>query len=206
MSAARFGPEAGLPAGFAVYPGGTVLLRGHSPGRVPTWFGPAVGERGTNRFDLPARKRASAPGVCYPAATLDGVLLERVIRVARDSSGAARDHDLQKHARSPAGRSLLRSVDPAWRADRRRGSTTAVRVHAAACRASRDACAGRIARVAACTSGRNSVRLTIWRIDRVRRVVGSCGGRTGIGRDGSARRGSASAGGGLRSAWIGLVQ
>lgn len=83
MSAFRFGPEAGLPAGFAVCPAGMALLRGHSPGRVPWWFGPAVGERGTNRFDLPMRERASDPGVCYLSTTLDGVLLERVIRDAR---------------------------------------------------------------------------------------------------------------------------
>ncbi len=83
MSAFRFGPDAGLPAGFAQCPTGTVLLRGHSPDRAPAWFGPAVGERGTNRFDLPFRGRASDPGVCYLASTLDGVLLERVIRDAR---------------------------------------------------------------------------------------------------------------------------
>ena len=42
-----------------------------------------MGERGTNRFDLPYRERESDPGVCYLASTLDGVLLERVIRDAR---------------------------------------------------------------------------------------------------------------------------
>lgn len=83
MSAFRFGADADLPAGFALLPSGTTLLRGHSPARDPAWFGPAVGQRGTNRFDIPLRSRASTPGVCYLAPTLAGVLLERVIRDTR---------------------------------------------------------------------------------------------------------------------------
>lgn len=100
MSAFRFGPDAGLPAGFAVCPIGTLLLRGHSPGREPAWFGPAVGAHGSNRFDLALRERASDPGVCYLSPTLEGVLLERVIRdVRRDVlsiTNANRQHALTR--------------------------------------------------------------------------------------------------------------
>ena len=83
MSAFRFGPDAGLPAGFARCPAGTRLLRGHSPDREPAWFGPAIGARGLHRFDLPQRESASDPGICYLAPTLEGVVLERVIRDIR---------------------------------------------------------------------------------------------------------------------------
>jgi hypothetical protein len=74
-----FGPDAGLPAGYARCVAGTVLWRGHTPGRAPDWFGPAVGAAGSNRFDAPVRA-AGDPGTCYLAEGLEGVLLERVLR------------------------------------------------------------------------------------------------------------------------------
>lgn len=80
MSALLFGPAGGLPAGYARCLAGTTLLRGHTPGRVPDWFGPRVGGAGVGRFDLPMRAAATDPGVCYLAPALAGVLLERVIR------------------------------------------------------------------------------------------------------------------------------
>lgn len=79
MSALLFGPDGGVPPGYARCPAGTILLRGHSPDKLPDWFGPAVGTAGTNRFDWPFRN-AGDPGVCYLAPQLTGVLLERVIR------------------------------------------------------------------------------------------------------------------------------
>jgi hypothetical protein len=74
-----YGPDAGLPAGYARCAAGTTLWRGHTPGLVPGWFGPAIGAVGTNRFDAPVRE-AGDPGTCYLAAGLEGVLLERVLR------------------------------------------------------------------------------------------------------------------------------
>lgn len=79
MSALTFGPDAGLPAGYARCAAGTLLWRGHTPGRAADWFGPAVGAAGTNRFDVP-RRGPGDPGTCYLALGLDGVLLERVLR------------------------------------------------------------------------------------------------------------------------------
>ncbi len=79
MSALRFGPAGGLPAGYARCEAGTTLMRGHSPNKAPDWFGPAVGRVGVHRFDVPLRTEDD-PGVCYLAPSLEGVLLERVIR------------------------------------------------------------------------------------------------------------------------------
>ena len=79
----RFGPDAGVPAGYARCVRGARLFRGHSPDRDPAWFGPAIGARGTNRWDHPLRETAADPGVCYLAPTLTGVLLERVVRDVR---------------------------------------------------------------------------------------------------------------------------
>lgn len=79
MSALLFGPDGGVPPGYARCPAGTILLRGHSPDKLPDWFGPAVGTAGANRFDWPFRT-VGDPGVCYLAPQLTGVLLERVIR------------------------------------------------------------------------------------------------------------------------------
>jgi len=79
VSALRFGPAGGLPAGYARCEAGTVLMRGHRPNKAPDWFGPAVGRAGVHRFDVPLRT-ADDPGVCYLAPSLEGVLLERVIR------------------------------------------------------------------------------------------------------------------------------
>jgi hypothetical protein len=83
VNCARHGPDGGVPAGFAVIPAGTVLLRGHTPGKTAAWFGPSVGAVGVNRFDLPQRDEASAPGVCYLAPRMEGVLVERVVRDVR---------------------------------------------------------------------------------------------------------------------------
>lgn len=80
MSAVVYGPDAGLRAGYARVRAGTVLLRGHTPGRRPDFFGPAIGRSGTQRFDLPERRSAEDPGTCYLALSLEGVLLERVVR------------------------------------------------------------------------------------------------------------------------------
>ncbi len=74
------GPAAGLPAGYATWASGASLLRGHSPLSSPNWYGPAIGATGTNRFDLPTPRAATDPGVCYVAASLTGVLHERVFR------------------------------------------------------------------------------------------------------------------------------
>jgi len=79
VSALRFGPDGALPAGYARCAAGTTLLRGHSPDKAPDWFGPAVDGTGVGRFDVPLRT-ADAPGACYLSPTLEGVLLERVIR------------------------------------------------------------------------------------------------------------------------------
>lgn len=83
MTSFLIGPNGAVPAGYARCPAGTVLLRGHSPGVAPDWFGPAVGESGINRFDMPYRRTASDPGTCYLAPELDGVILERIIRDVR---------------------------------------------------------------------------------------------------------------------------
>jgi hypothetical protein len=80
VSGLVFGPDGGLPAGYARWPVGTAFHRGHTPGRSPVWFGPAPGTWGSNRFDPPHPRTARDPGVCYLAATLVGVLLERVLR------------------------------------------------------------------------------------------------------------------------------
>ena len=80
MTGFAFGPDARLPAGYARCAAGTVLYRGHAPGRSADWFGPAVGAPGTNRFDVPLRRTAADPGTCYLAERIDGVLLERVLR------------------------------------------------------------------------------------------------------------------------------
>jgi len=79
VSALRCGPAGGLPAGYARCEAGTVLMRGHSPSKAPDWFGPAVTRADVRRFDVPLRT-ADDPGVCYLAPSLEGVLLERVIR------------------------------------------------------------------------------------------------------------------------------
>ncbi|HKG93773.1 MAG TPA: RES domain-containing protein [Gemmatimonadaceae bacterium] len=98
MTGFAFGPDAGLPAGYARCAAGTVLYRGHTPGRAPDWFGPALGAAGTNRFDAPMRRTAADAGVCYLAERIDGVLLERVLRgvwrplISRRTLG--RDHAL----------------------------------------------------------------------------------------------------------------
>jgi hypothetical protein len=76
----EFGPEAGLEPGFALGRVGTTLLRGHTPGRAPDWFGPAVGHRGIGRFDVPVRDDRNDVGTCYFAETLAGVIYERVLR------------------------------------------------------------------------------------------------------------------------------
>jgi hypothetical protein len=47
---------------------------------MPDWFGPAVGQQGVNRFDVPLRLQPSQVGTCYLADSLEGVLLERVMR------------------------------------------------------------------------------------------------------------------------------
>lgn len=57
------------------------MLRGHTPGRDPAWFGPAIGRPGMGRFDWPHREQGN-PGICYVAPRLTGVMLERVIRDA----------------------------------------------------------------------------------------------------------------------------
>jgi hypothetical protein len=80
MSVFRFGRRGGVLPGQARCPAGTRLLRGYHPDFSPNWFGPAVAKPGTNRFDLPMRQTATDPGTCYFAASLAGVLLERVIR------------------------------------------------------------------------------------------------------------------------------
>lgn len=80
MSAVAHGPAGGLTAGYARVRAGTRLLRGHTPGRRPDFFGPDLGRPGTQRFDLPHRRSAADPGTCYLALSLEGVLLERVVR------------------------------------------------------------------------------------------------------------------------------
>lgn len=75
-----FGADGGLPPGYVRFLAGTPLLRGHSPDKQPDWFGPAIGAAGTNRFDVPVRTTAADPGTCYLARSLQGVLLERVLR------------------------------------------------------------------------------------------------------------------------------
>jgi hypothetical protein len=62
-----------------VCPAGTLLFRGHTLGLSPNWFGPAIGKTGSGRWDVPFRGPGD-PGVCYLAPTLEGALLERVIR------------------------------------------------------------------------------------------------------------------------------
>lgn len=80
MTSIDFGPNAGLPAGYARWNAGATLLRGHSPGNSANWFGPALGSLGTNRFDPPRPRTSTDPGVCYIAEALTGVLHERVFR------------------------------------------------------------------------------------------------------------------------------
>jgi hypothetical protein len=75
-----FGPAGSLPAGYARVPTGTVLLRGHDPAWPPDFFGPPPGARGTQRFDVPRQPPTGGLGTCYLAFTLEGVLLERVVR------------------------------------------------------------------------------------------------------------------------------
>ena len=79
MGFLQFGPAPGLPAGYALCPAGTLLYRGHTPGLSPNWFGPALGKKGGCRWDVPLRGPGD-PGVCYFAPTLEGVILERVLR------------------------------------------------------------------------------------------------------------------------------
>ncbi len=83
MSLCQFGVDGGVPAGYARCPADSLLFRGHRPARAPNWFGPAVGADGINRFDLPHRETARDPGVCYLAPSLEGVILETVVRDAR---------------------------------------------------------------------------------------------------------------------------
>ncbi len=78
----QFGPSAGLPAGFAQWQSGSVLLRGHSPSLAANWFGPAQGTLGTNRFDPPRARTSSDAGGCYLAEGLIGLMHERVFRGA----------------------------------------------------------------------------------------------------------------------------
>lgn len=80
MTSIDFGPNAGLPAGYARWNAGAILLRGHSPTLSANWFGPALGALGGNRFDAPRPRTSSDPGVCYIAEGLGGVLHERVFR------------------------------------------------------------------------------------------------------------------------------
>jgi len=61
----------------------SLLLRGHRPARAPDWFGPAIGADGVNRFDLPHRRTARELGICYLSPSLEGVILETVVRDAR---------------------------------------------------------------------------------------------------------------------------
>jgi hypothetical protein len=79
VTRAVHGPDGGLPAGYARVPADTTLLRGHDPRWPPNFFGPPVGRAGANRFDVPTRTAAD-PGTCYLALSLEGVLLERVVR------------------------------------------------------------------------------------------------------------------------------
>lgn len=75
----QFGADGDLPAGYARCTAGTDLVRGHSPGKVPDWFGPGLGNVGINRFDAP-KQTTTDHGTCYLARSLEGVLLERVLR------------------------------------------------------------------------------------------------------------------------------
>ncbi|MEO7360353.1 MAG: RES family NAD+ phosphorylase [Gemmatimonadaceae bacterium] len=78
-----FGADGGVPAGYARCPAESLLFRAHRTARLPAWFGPAVGADGINRFDLPHRRTARDPGICYLAPSLEGVILETVVRDVR---------------------------------------------------------------------------------------------------------------------------
>jgi len=77
----QYGAAGALPAGYVRIPTGTLLWRGHTPGWNAAYFGPAVGAVAVNRFDIHQRLPTD-PGTCYLARSLDGVLLERVLRGA----------------------------------------------------------------------------------------------------------------------------
>lgn len=70
------------PRGLVRVPAGTVLLRIHPATRPPTWFGPARGKFGTNRFDVVGPRAPEQRGILYAGYTMLGVVHEAVVRGA----------------------------------------------------------------------------------------------------------------------------